>query len=58
MLDLRHVPKDRAYARLHADTLQVLAVIDDDIAGMATISSFVNRALTTHFDTCGQGSIA
>ena len=44
MLDLRHIPKDRAYAQLHAYTLQVLAGIDDDIAGMATISSLVHHA--------------
>ena len=44
MLDLRHIPKDRAYAQLHAHTLQVLAGIDDDIAGMATISSLVHHA--------------
>jgi GAF domain-containing protein len=44
MLDLRHTPKERAYAQLHAHTLQVLAGIDDDIAGMATISSLVHHA--------------
>lgn len=44
MLDLRHAPKDRAYAQLHAYTVQVLAGIDDDIAGMATISSLIHHA--------------
>src|SRR5215467_6312515 len=44
MLDLRHAPKDRAYAQLHAYTVQVLAGIDDDIAGMATITSLVHHA--------------
>lgn len=44
MLDLRHAPKDRAYARLHAYTLQVLGGIDDDIAGMATISALIHHA--------------
>ena len=31
-LDLRHQPKDRAYAQLHAHLLNVLGGIDDDIA--------------------------
>ena len=31
--DLRREPKDRAYAQLHAYLLQVMAGIDDDIAG-------------------------
>jgi GAF domain-containing protein len=44
MLDLRHAPKDRAYAQLHAYTLQVLGGIDDDIAGMATISVLIHHA--------------
>lgn len=44
MLDLRHAPKERAYAELHAYTLQVLAGIDDDVAGMATISSLTHHA--------------
>ena len=38
MLDLRREPKDRAYAQLHAHILGVLGGIDDDIAGMATMS--------------------
>lgn len=43
-LDLRHQPKDRAYAQLHAHILLVLAGIDDDIAGMATTSSLIHHA--------------
>jgi GAF domain-containing protein len=43
-LDLRRAPKERAYAQLHAHTLQVLAGIDDEIAGMATISALVHHA--------------
>jgi L-methionine (R)-S-oxide reductase len=44
MLDLRHAPKERAYAQLHAYALQVLSGIDDEIAGMATISSLIHHA--------------
>src|SRR5262245_14122984 len=44
MLDLRHVPKDRAYAQLHAYTLQLLGGMDYNSAGMATISSTVDHA--------------
>ena len=44
MLDLRRAPKDRAYAELHAHVLAVLSGIDDDIAGMATISSLIHHA--------------
>jgi len=43
-LDLRHAPKDRAYPQLHAHLIGVLAGIDDDIAGMATMSSLVHHA--------------
>jgi L-methionine (R)-S-oxide reductase len=43
--DLRRDPKDRAYAQLHAYILQVLAGIDDDVAGMATMSAFLHHAL-------------
>jgi GAF domain-containing protein len=43
-VDLRHAPKDRAYAQLHAHVISVLAGIDDDIAAMATISSLVHHA--------------
>jgi GAF domain-containing protein len=44
MLDLRGMPKDRAYAQLHAHVISVLSGIDDDIAGMATISSLIHHA--------------
>ena len=44
MLDLRRVPKDRAYAELHAHTVSILNGIDDDIAAMATISSLVHHS--------------
>ena len=43
-LDLRNHPKDRAYAQLHAHVLGVLAGIDDDIAGMATMSALIHHA--------------
>lgn len=43
-LDLRHAPRDRAYAELHAHIINVLAGVDDDIAGMATISALVHHA--------------
>jgi L-methionine (R)-S-oxide reductase len=42
--DLRREPKDRAYAQLHAYFLQVMAGIDDDVAGMATLSAFLHHA--------------
>jgi GAF domain-containing protein len=42
-LDLRHIPKERAYAQLHAHLLGVLAGIDDDIAGMATLASLIHH---------------
>jgi len=44
MLDLRHQPKDRAYAQLHAHVLNVLAGVNDDVAGMATISALTHQA--------------
>lgn len=44
MLDLRHEPKERAYAQLHAHFLGVMTGIDDDIAGMATLSSMLQHA--------------
>ncbi len=44
MLDLRYEPKERAYALLHAHILGVLAGIDDDIAGMATMSALIHHA--------------
>ncbi|MGH7623396.1 MAG: GAF domain-containing protein [Gemmatimonadaceae bacterium] len=43
-LDLRHQPKDRAYAQLHAHVLAVLGGIADDITAMATISALVHHA--------------
>jgi GAF domain-containing protein len=42
--DLRHQPKDRAYAQLHAHLLNVLGGIDDDIAAMATMSALIHYA--------------
>jgi len=51
-LDLRHAPKDRAYAELHAHIISVLGGVDDDIAGMATISAMIHdsfRHLWTGF---------
>ncbi|HSQ31057.1 MAG TPA: GAF domain-containing protein [Gemmatimonadaceae bacterium] len=44
MLDLRHQPKERAYAQLHGVMLNTLAGIDDDIAGMATLSSLLQHS--------------
>jgi GAF domain-containing protein len=44
MLDLRHEPKERAYAQLHAVMLNTLSGIDDDVAGMATLASLVHNA--------------
>jgi L-methionine (R)-S-oxide reductase len=41
--DLRGIPKERAYAQLYAHAIAVLAGIDDDIAGMATISALVHH---------------
>jgi L-methionine (R)-S-oxide reductase len=43
-LDLRRIPKERAYAQLHAHIINVLAGIDDDIAGMATMSALIHHA--------------
>ena len=43
-LDLRGVPKDRAYAELHTHVEQVLAGITDPIAGMATMSCLLHHA--------------
>jgi L-methionine (R)-S-oxide reductase len=43
-MDLRHQPKDRAYAQLHAYALVVLGGIDDDITGMATMSALLHHA--------------
>jgi GAF domain-containing protein len=43
-LDLRHAPKDRAYAQLRAHSIGVLSGIDDDIAGMATMAALIHDA--------------
>ena len=43
-LDLRHAPKERAYAQLHAHIITVLQGIDDDVAAMATMSSLIHHA--------------
>ena len=44
MLDLRREPKDRAYAQLHAQFIGVMSGIDDDLAGMATLSSMLQHS--------------
>lgn len=44
-LDLRHEPKERAYAQLHAVLVNTLSGIDDDVAGMATLSALVHHSL-------------
>lgn len=44
MLDLRREPKDRAYAQLHAQFIGVMSGIDDDVAGMATLSSMLHHS--------------
>jgi L-methionine (R)-S-oxide reductase len=43
-LDLRHLPKPEAYAQLAEQIDAVLAGIDDQIAGMATVSCLVHHA--------------
>lgn len=43
-LDLRGVPKPEAYRQLDAHVRAVLAGVDDDIAGMATVSALVHHA--------------
>ncbi len=43
-LDLRGVPRDRAYAELQAHVEQVLAGITDPIAAMATMSCLLHHA--------------
>lgn len=43
-LDLRHAPKDRAYAQLYAHIIAVLSGIDDDVTGMATVAALVHHA--------------
>jgi L-methionine (R)-S-oxide reductase len=43
-LDLRGIPKADAYDQLHDHVTVVLAGVDDEIAGMATISCLVHHA--------------
>jgi L-methionine (R)-S-oxide reductase len=43
-LDLRHLPKPEAYARLAEHVDLVLAGIDDPVAAMATVSCLVHHA--------------
>lgn len=60
-LDLRHQPKDRAYAQLHAHMLSVLAGIDDEVAGMATLASLLHHAFgflwTGFYRVVGPGAL-
>ena len=42
VMDLRHEPRARAYALLHSQMLGVLAGLDDDITGMATLASLLH----------------
>lgn len=42
VMDLRHEPRARAYALLHSQMLGVLAGVDDDITGMATLASLLH----------------
>src|ERR1044071_3902654 len=44
MLDLRREPKDRAYAQLHAQFIGVMSGIDEDVPGMATLSSMLHHS--------------
>lgn len=44
VLDLRREPKDRAYAQLHVQFIGVMSGIDDDVAGMATLSSMLHHS--------------
>jgi L-methionine (R)-S-oxide reductase len=43
LLDVRHQPKDRAYALVHASIAQLLSGIDDEIATMATMASILHH---------------
>jgi L-methionine (R)-S-oxide reductase len=43
-LDLRGIPKAQAYDGLHRHLESVLAGVDDEIAGMATLSCLVHHA--------------
>ncbi len=44
VLDLRREPKERAYAQLHSQFVAVMSGIDDDITGMATMSSMIHHS--------------
>ena len=44
VMDLRHEPRDRAYALLHSQMLGVLAGVDDEITGMATLASLLHHS--------------
>jgi L-methionine (R)-S-oxide reductase len=44
VMDLRHEPRERAYALLHSQMLGVLAGVDDDITGMATLASLLHQS--------------
>src|SRR3954470_14508887 len=44
VMDLRREPKDRAYAQLHSQFITVMTGIDDEIAGMATLSSMLHHS--------------
>lgn len=43
-LDLRREPKHRAYGLLHAHVAAILSDSEDEITGMATISSLIHHA--------------
>ena len=43
--DLSREPKHRAYPELYAYIVAILAGVDDDIAGMATISAMIHHSL-------------
>lgn len=43
-VDLRDVPKTRAYTELHDQATSVLAGVRDPIAGMATMSAMIHHA--------------
>jgi GAF domain-containing protein len=44
VMDLRHEPRERAYALLRSQMLGVLAGVDDDITGMATLASLLHHS--------------
>jgi GAF domain-containing protein len=44
VMDLRYEPRERAYALLHSQMLGVLAGVDDDITGMATLASLLHHS--------------